>query len=161
MVPLAMADFKLTDLLGSAGATIGVIIAGTIFLQFMSSRFMELAGQHRELTKEYRGRKGDEARHGPLNDQIRQYQRRMRLINRAAQLAGLALLLLILAVLCGGASMLWPESQAILWTGAAALPAGLLLIACALVLHLVENAAASAEAGEEAADLDEGAKHGS
>ncbi len=33
---LQISDYKLTDLLSAAGATIGVIIAGTIFLQFLT-----------------------------------------------------------------------------------------------------------------------------
>lgn len=57
---LNVAEYKLTDLLSSAGATIGVIIAGTIFLQFLNTKYDQLAGRYRELTKEYRsGGNGD------------------------------------------------------------------------------------------------------
>ncbi len=51
---MEISDDKLTDLLGSAGATIGIIIAGAIFLQFMSTKAIELTTHSRELTGDYR-----------------------------------------------------------------------------------------------------------
>src|SRR5688500_7549329 len=103
-----IAEYKLTDLLSSAGATIGVIIAGTIFLQFMSTKYLELSSRYRELTKEYRGKAAEEPRHDPLRTQIRIYRCRLRLINRASWLGALALLSFLSAVLSGGLSMAYP-----------------------------------------------------
>jgi hypothetical protein len=39
---VAVSDYKLTDLRSTAGATIGVITAGTIFLQFLISKYADL-----------------------------------------------------------------------------------------------------------------------
>jgi hypothetical protein len=60
---LAVSDYKLTDLLSTAGATIGIIIAGTIFLQFVNTKYLELSGRYRELACEYRGVPGEHGRH--------------------------------------------------------------------------------------------------
>lgn len=80
-----VSDYKLTDLLSSAGGAIGIIIAGVVFLPFVSSKYVELAGRYREMADEYRGRESDEPRHGPLRRQTRVYHR-LRLLNRASWL---------------------------------------------------------------------------
>lgn len=150
-----VSDYKLTDLLSSAGATIGVIIAGTIFLQFLSSKYMDLADRYRKLTGEYRGRKGEEPRHGPLQLQIRVYCRRLRLINRASWLAGAALLGFLASVLAGGFSMALPAAVAFKYVGTAGLFLGLALIGGAVGLELWESVLARHEIGTEVADLDD------
>ena len=108
---IRVSEFKLTDLLSSAGATIGVIIAGTIFLQFLSTKYAELAGRYRELAGEYRTREESEPRHDPLRILIRAYRRRLRLMNRASALAAVALLCNLLAILAGGLSLLYPPQR--------------------------------------------------
>ncbi|HEX4607740.1 MAG TPA: DUF2721 domain-containing protein [Urbifossiella sp.] len=151
-------DYKLTDLLGSAGATIGVIIGGTIFLQFLSSKYVELANRLRELTREYRERKGDEPRHGPLADVIRIYRRRLMLLIRASWLAGGALLFFLAAVLAGGLSMAYPPVVAFKAVGSVGLLIGLLLIGAGVALELWESVLARHEIRDELADLDDGVK---
>ena len=151
------ADFGLTELLGSAGATIGVIIAGTIFLQFLSSKYVELFGRYRDLTREYRGGAGG-PRHGLLQNQIHVYRRRLWLLNRASWLAAVALLCFLVSVLLGGFSMVWPHVVAIKWTGAVGLFSGLALTAAGVALELYESVQARGEIGEEAGDLDSPAK---
>src|SRR3954447_5804691 len=96
-----VAEYKLTDLLSAAGATIGIIIAGTIFLQFLSSKYTELSGRYRELATEYRGAEREKPRHAPLRTQIQVYRRRLVLLNRASWLGAVALLCFLLAVLVG------------------------------------------------------------
>src|SRR4051794_28902861 len=102
-------DYSLTNLLGAAGATIGIIIVGTIFLQFMSTKAIELTGRYRDLTSEYRGIGENEARHGRLQTQIRLYRRRLQLMTYASCLASLAMLCLLSAMLAGGLSVLFPK----------------------------------------------------
>jgi len=105
---LVPSEYKLTDLISSAGATIGVIIAGTIFLQFLSTKYTELFGRYSEMTSEYRGVTGDHVRHRPLQTQIQVYRSRLVFLNRASWLGAVALLCLILTVLAGGFSMVYP-----------------------------------------------------
>jgi hypothetical protein len=154
---LNVAEYKLTDLLSSAGATIGVIIAGTIFLQFLSTKYLELGVRYRALTSEYRSGAGD-VRHGLLQCQIRAYRRRLRLMNRASWLAAVALLCFIVAVLAGGLSMAYPPVRIFKWVGTAGLGVGLVLIGSALVLELVESILAERDHLEEVGDLDDPVK---
>ncbi len=66
-----VSEYELTDELSSAGAAIGVIVAGTIFLQFTSTKCTDLCSRYRALTEEDRGRSEEEPRHGSLQSQIR------------------------------------------------------------------------------------------
>jgi hypothetical protein len=151
-----VAPFKLTDLLSSAGATIGVIIAGTIFLQFLSTKYLDLAERYRSLTTEYRKSENGNSRHSLLQTQIRGYRRR--LINRASWLAAVALLSFVVGVLAGGFSMAFPPVEAFKWVGTFALGIGLLLIGAAVLLELIETLLADRELGHEVGDLDDPVK---
>ncbi len=152
---LHVSAYKLTDLLSAAGATIGVIIAGTIFLQFLSAKYMELGGRYRELASEYRGKREDEARHGPLQAEIRLYRRRLRLMHRASVLAAVAELCFLLAVLSGGLSMLYPPQRIFKFTGTVGLFLGLGVMGGAVALEIIEIVLARDEVGHESADLDD------
>jgi|GEM_PF-2574421 len=154
----AVSDYKLTDLLSSAGATIGIIIAGTIFLQFLSSKYVELSGRLRELTGEYRAKQDREPRHAPLRAQIQIYHRRLVLLNRASWISAVALLCFLAAVLAGGLSMAYPPVRAIKTVGSVGLLVGLLLIGAAVLLELIESVLARHEIADEIADLDDEAK---
>lgn len=158
-MPPASFDYKLTDLLSSAGATIGIIIGGTIFLQFLSTKFTELTGSLRSLTADYRNRTDDEPRHAPLRRQIRLYGRRLVLLYWGATLGAVALLSLLGSVFSGALSMIFPSSRTIQLLGTGTLIVGLLLVAAAVTLELVETVIARREITDEIADLDDEAKH--
>jgi hypothetical protein len=153
-----VSDYKLTDLLSSAGATIGIIIAGTIFLQFLSTKYVELSARFREMAAEYRTGKGEEPRHAPLRTQLWVYRRRLVLLNWGSCLGALELLFFWLAVLSGGLSLLKPTYRWILIVGTCGLFAGLICIGAAVALELVESILTAREIREEVADLDEGAR---
>ncbi len=156
---LPIAEYKLTDLLSSAGATIGVIIAGTIFLQFLSTKYTELAGRLREITSEYRGVEDDHNRHEPLRSQIRVYRLRLLILNLASCLGAVALLCFLVAVLAGGLSMAYPPVRPIKAVGTIGLLFGLLLIGAAVTLELVESILTRKEIWYEICDLDEETKN--
>jgi FtsH-binding integral membrane protein len=160
-VMLAFSDYKLTDLLSTAGATIGVIIAGTIFLQFLSSKYNELSGRYRDLAGEYRGEKSGQPRYAPLRAQIRLYRRRLVLLNRASWLGAVALLCFLSALLSGWLSLVYPPSRVIKTVGMTGLFLGLLLMAAAVSLDLIERFLARHEIEEEVADLDDEVRGGS
>lgn len=152
---LYVSEYKHTDVLSSAGATIGVIIAGTIFLQFMSTKYSDLCSRYRALTGEYRGRSEEEPRHGSLQSQIRSYRLRLVLMYRASALAAVALLCFLLAVLAGGLSILNPPFRFYKLAGTIGLFGGLILMAGAVWLELAEILTARHELGDELADLDD------
>lgn len=149
--------YKLTELLGAAGATSGVIIAGTIFLQFLSARYADLAGRYRALTGELRnGVSSDNARHDPLQVQIKIYRHRLQLITWASALSAIALLCFLLSVVLGGLSVIRPEFQLITTLGSIGLGIGLALIIFSVVLELIEIITSRHEHNEEIADLNDG-----
>lgn len=150
-----VSEYKLTELVSSAGATIGVIIAGTIFLQFLSTKYIELYKRYVELAAEYRGVADEHNRHGPLREQIKGYRRRLVLLHRASCLAAIALLCFLVAVASGGLSLIYPPVRPIKAVGTAGLGLGILLIATAVALELVESYKARDEIWHEIRDLDE------
>jgi uncharacterized membrane protein YraQ (UPF0718 family) len=155
-----VSEYKLTDLLSAAGATIGVIIAGTIFLQFLSTKYTELSSRYREMALEYRGRRQDEPRHGPLQGELRLYRRRLRLMHLASCLAAIAQMCFLAAVLAGGLSMLYPPQRAFKFLGTAGLFSGLLMMAAAVAIEFVEILLSRSELAHETADLDDLARGG-
>jgi hypothetical protein len=158
MLIFAVSEYKLTDLLSAAGATIGIIIAGTIFRQFLSTKYRELLGRYRSLTGEYRDGGAGESRHVLLQEEIRCYHRRLRLTSWASRLSAMALLSFLGAVLAGGLSMVWPAVVAIKVTGTMSLMLGLVLMGVGVALDLFESFYDQHEIGAEAEDLDEPAK---
>lgn len=151
-------DYKLTDLLGSAGAAIGIIIAGTIFRQYLSMKYMELAGRLRELAADYRGRGDQEPRYQPLQCLIRLYGHRLFLLQWASTIGAVALLCLLTAVFTGALSLIAPASRLNKIVGTASLLLGLLLMAVAVGLELLETIGARREINNEVADLDDAAR---
>jgi hypothetical protein len=158
VILFAVGDFNLTDLLGAAGATIGVIISGTIFLQFLSSKSTELAKRYRELAKEYRQGEVNDARHSVLQPQIRIFRRRLWLLLWASWLAGGALVCFIFAVVSGGISMLLPKTGSVNVIGAVMLFVGLGTIALAVFLEVLESIFSRHELHDEVGDLDDPVK---
>lgn len=142
-------DYKLTDLLGAAGSTIGIIIAGAIFLQFLTTRYVDISGRFRALTGEYREGKLSGAREASLRTQIRLYRTRLQLVNWASWLGAGALLLFLLTLICGGLSLIWPAQVAFKVGGTVGLFLGLGSIMAAVVMHLVESFIARQEIAEE------------
>jgi hypothetical protein len=146
-------DFKLAELLSSAGATIGIIIAATIFLQMVHSRSTDLLQRYRTSTGEYRTKQASNERRTPLEVQIRMFRLRLRLIDSARWLAIVAVPAMVVAVLRGGVENLFSSAWLVKVVGAGAIAAGLLLIGSALLLHLMESIYGRHEIGREADDL--------
>jgi hypothetical protein len=88
------------------------------------------------------------------------YRRRLVLLNRASWLAAVALLCLLSAVLAGCLSLVYPPLWAIKAVGTTGLFFGLLLMAAAVSLDLIERILARHEIEEEVADLDDEARRG-
>lgn len=154
----AIADFKVTDLFNTVGAPIGVIIAGTIFLQFLSSKYCGLFTTYAQLTQEYRQHHREEPRHTPLICQIGIYHRRLWLLCWASWVAGLALIILILPIMAGMLSLAYPELMYLKVVGLICLFVGMFLIGTGVFLELWESIVACQEIREQMADLDAEAK---
>lgn len=154
----AIANFKVTDLFNTVGAPIGVIIAGTIFLQFLSSKYVGLFCTFAQLTKEYREHQKTAPRHTPLVTQIAIYRRRLWLLTWASWVAACALVILILPIIAGLLSLAFPEFITLKEIGLFCLVLGMCLIGGGVALELSESIVARHEIREELADLDEEAR---
>ena len=94
---MEIADYKLADLLGIAGATIGIIIAAAIFLQCLSTKYVAAFDRYRNLTGEYRANNAGEQRHDSLQNQIQSYRCQTRYLNIASLLVLIAVLSSVIA----------------------------------------------------------------
>jgi len=146
-------DYKLADLLGIAGSTIGIIIAGAILLGGFDAKYVHLFERYRGLTGEYRGNELSDPRRDSLQPQIDNYRRRIGLINIAAACITLALLLFVLTVGIAGLSVIYPKFMALRLAGTVGLIGGLGLIGAAVGINLAEVFLSRRIIGTEAADL--------
>jgi Protein of unknown function (DUF2721) len=136
---LDMADYKLNDLVGVAGATIGILIAGGIILGGLNAKYMSAFDRYRALAAEFRGGRKEDARHASLRLQAQSHRLRMEQLNHAAVLVQGALLLFLLAVTAAGMNVVFPHLPFVRGVGASTLFGGLLLIGVALFLHMLET----------------------
>lgn len=152
MFPYA-ADFKLADLLGIAGATIGIIIAAAILMGGFHAKYLGLFERYRALTGEYRGDGPSDPRRGSLRAQIPNYRRRMNFLSIAGALMSVAVLLFILVVAVASVSVAYPHVLALRTVGTIGLILGLALIAGAVALDLRETLLSRQAIGQELEDF--------
>ena len=105
-----MADYKLGDLLGIAGATIGIIIAGGVLLGAISGRYAALFDRFRALTGELRGDKRSDSRRGSLQTQLNSYRSRLSYLNYGSAAVTAALLLFLATVATASLAVMFPKA---------------------------------------------------
>jgi hypothetical protein len=132
------ADYKLGEMLGAAGATVGIIISGAILLGGLEAKYVGLFERLRGLSGEERGGERSDRRRQALEVQVNNYLWRIRLINAAALSMSLGLLGFVVAVAMAALSVAYPEARAFREAGALALIGGLSLGAVAVTLNLAE-----------------------
>src|SRR4051794_17592073 len=123
-----LADYKLGDLMGIAGATIGIIIAGGILLQCFTTHYTAVFDRFRTLTGEYRGNDSSDSRRKSLKNQILNYARQIRFINGASICVAVALVLFLITVADASLSVAFPKALVLRSVGTVTLMAGLFLI---------------------------------
>lgn len=134
-----MADYKLADVLGIAGATIGIIIAGGVLLQCLSTKYIGVFERYRGLTGEYRTNHFSDPRRGSLRFQIACYRRQIAYLNFASLCVALALVLFLVTVAVAGLSVIFPAAMALRLAGTVTLFGGLLLIGAGVSLLACET----------------------
>lgn len=133
-------DYKLADMLGIAGATIGIMIASGILLQCVSSRYVAVFDRFRALTGEYRTNNFSDPRRGSLQNQISAYRRQTWYLNLSYLCMTLALIAFIITVTVASLSVIYPAYLAIRLVGTITLFTGLGFIVVGTVLVGLENA---------------------
>jgi len=147
------ADYKLSDLLGVAGASVGIIIAAGILLQCLSTRYIAALDRYRALTGEYRENHASDTRRGGLRDQIVNYRWQIIYLNAAAVGISLALLCFLLAVGSASLSVIYPRALVFRSLGATGLFFGLLCITAGIALHIRQTLMERGVFGEEVTDF--------
>ena len=148
------ADYALADILGVAGATVALIIAGAILLGGLEAKYTHLFERYRGLTGEYRRAPGDSPRHEGLRVQILNYRLRLRMVNIACLCMGSALAAFILTVAIASLSVVYPGALALRAAGTWFLLGGFLLAAFAIILDVGELLHSRSATLPEVDDLD-------
>jgi len=148
-----VADYKLADLLGIAGATIAIIIAGAILTGGFAAKYVGLFERYRGLTGEYRTNSASDPRKGSLRGQIANYRLRIHCMNIASICMGVALILFLLTVATASLSVIYPHTPLLRTLGTVGLFGGLTLIGGAVLMDLAETILSRGTIGVELADF--------
>ncbi len=148
-----MADYKLSDMLGIAGATIGIIIAGGILLGWLGAKYIDAYTRFRQLTSEHRNNQVSDSRRGSLQDQISSSRRQVALLCYGSLAIILALLAFLVTVGLASLSVIYPKVMVIRTLGTVCLFIGLALIGGGLLLSLAETVVQRMTLGKEVADF--------
>ena len=150
---MELADYQLADLLSIAGATIGIIIAGGVLLQCMSTKYIGVFDRYRALTTEFRGANLSDQRRGSLKQQIMCYSKQITFLNYASLAVVLAVLCFLVVVATASLSVMFPRTMAFRFIGTAGLFAGLLCNAVGAGLFLFETLLQRATITKELSDF--------
>lgn len=134
------AQLDIGKLVGAASAPVALIIATSIFLGNLGGKYAMLNSIFRTLTGEYRGLEDRSSlRSRSLEDQMKLYSWRLRTLMRATLVLTLSIEAFILTVVFTSIGIIFPGRPAWFWATALFSFAGLLLLAVAVVMELVEN----------------------
>jgi len=148
-----VADYKLSDFLGIAGATIGIIIAGSVFLQCLITRYTAIFDRYRALTGEHRENHASDSRRSSLLKQISTYRRQIRHLNTASMCVAASLFLFVFTVATASLSVIFPKAMPLRTIGTLSLMGGLLLIGLSTVLVAVQAYLERMLIGKEVEDI--------
>jgi hypothetical protein len=132
-------SFTMKDLLAAVGGNAALVFAAWIFMTYLQARYTAAFNLYRTLIGSYRdGLEG--TRKDSVAQQILLYRKRCEQMRRATSLGMVSAIFLLLALLCGGASVLFPGAVALNYVGAACILLGLSSVIGAAVYVLRENA---------------------
>lgn len=146
-------DFKVTDLMGVAGATIGLVIANAILLSSVIAKYVPLIDRYRALGEERRRGGQSPQRKFSLREQMRLCAVRIRCLRRGYSILCVTLLAFLIAVSCASLGVMFPKALTVKLICIAALFLGFFLMGCATALQLIENAVSKREVASEREDL--------
>lgn len=145
----------LKDIAGTAGATVGLVIACSIYLQTLTSRFADTLNRYLTLCGERRGGQLSAERRRSVDAQIALNRGRCTDIQRATYLLGLGELSFLSTIVMASLSIVLPQVHTLAFVGSGTMGAGLLAIATAVVLDLRQQHVITEDLELESADLPE------
>jgi hypothetical protein len=150
-----MADYKLSDMLGIAGATIGIIIAAGILLGMVNSRYTVMFDRYRSLSGELRGHGNHDTRLGRLRQQVVTARRQLVYLSFGSMAIILAVLDFLATVAVASLAVIYPKELGLRTAGTILLFCGLGLIGLGVLLLLFDTLAERPSISYESADLEE------
>ncbi|MBX9622910.1 MAG: DUF2721 domain-containing protein [Gemmataceae bacterium] len=152
---MTLPDIDLPKVAGAAASAVGLIIASTILVSFVSTRYTSALERYTDLTDGFRGYQDRNKRREALREQVRQYRRRLRLLSWASELLCWVMICAVVTVVAAGVSMVFPGHRGLDLAGAFTLLLTLSLDVVAIGLVVAETRIDRRAVEAEAMDLDE------
>lgn len=132
--------FDVAEFVGAASAPVALIIATSIFLSNLGTKYGMLGTVFRQISTEFREHDEPESlRNRTLHEQLSLHAKRLRLLMRASFWLGIAIICFIATVVFTGVSMVFPEVMAFVILTTVFSFAGAGILATTVVMELVEN----------------------
>jgi hypothetical protein len=122
-----------------ASAPVSLVIATSIFLHMLTSRYEAIYDRLRDLTDEYRKGAKDDQRRTSLREQISLYARRIRVTQAASRWLSIAVISFLVTVAASAFNIVYPSSFAVRLTGMFTLAFGIFLLTLSVVFELYED----------------------
>jgi hypothetical protein len=146
-------DFKLTDVVGAATATVALVIGSSIFLQILANKSTAIFERYRGLTGEYRAEQQNPERRNSLEDQITLYYWRCRLVRHATTALIIAVVAFVITIVVASFAVIFPNSVLLKVGGTALLVFGLVCVAIGAAFEFRENQLLGVAIGSELEDF--------
>jgi hypothetical protein len=148
-------EFDLKDVLEAVGPTASLVFAAWIYLSFLQQRYAGAYDRYRSLIDEYRTADLQDHRKTNVRDQILLYKQRCEQMRLATNLGVFAAIILILTLVTGALSAIFPSAGFLKYIGAAGALIGLLMVIAAAIPVILENNLIQRAIESEISDLPE------
>jgi hypothetical protein len=153
MYDFQAADYKLADLLGVAGATVGIIIATGILMGMIVARYRGIFERYHMLGEQLRDEGTKGTRRTELEKEVISHRRQAYCLNTSSMLLAVAVLVFIIVLGLAGLSIVFPQAHILRLTGTVGLFVGLLFITTGILLMLFEMWTERGSISKETEDL--------
>jgi hypothetical protein len=147
-------NIDLGKVVGTATATVALIIASSIFLQNLSTKYLALMGRLGQLTEEVRKSRPGGVRGASLRELIGTTEQQCQLVRVGSMYLEWAVLTFVITVVSASLSTAFPAVGAAKLIGGCSLVVGLVLLSISVVYEMRENWLSKALFRSEIADLD-------
>jgi uncharacterized membrane protein len=133
-------QIDVAKLVGAASAPVALIIATSIFLSNLGTKYAMMAGWFRQVSEEFRNIQDKNGlRAQSLQNQIGLYSHRLRLLMKATLWLTVSIICFIATVLFTSVSVLMPKAMVWPWVTVACSFAGMLLLGYSVFIEMEEN----------------------
>lgn len=146
-------NLELKDMASTAGATVGLVIATSIFLQLLTTKYIAIYDKYRVLTGEYRAGNPADPRRASLREQIAIYHKRCHRIRRASSWLIYGEFSFLGTILFACLTIVFPQVGFIKVAGACTMMVGLIAVGVGAAYELSENEISNLEVESELSDL--------